>query len=186
MKHLIPFLLLTLFSCCGLSSYASDLGTQPKLQDNVNKPFPSDRSFLSGQWEGYIEVQADLGSWYQSKLDMTGQQLIDGCALIDFREFEKGSSYSHAFSVRTFLGEDEEWDIFQLDNNVDDKMGLLQTAYQMGHSSTHSKLNPEKSLIEANWMVIIDNQIRYEVFESYDQGENWVMVARAHLQKSAH
>ncbi len=156
-----------------------------EVDNNADLIQDKEHLVLDGQWQGVIEVQGDGGAWYTSKIDFAGRKFIDGCVLIDITEYEIGSTRSWEFKGHESYRDQENWREMQLDNPLAKKIGILRSTY--GKSSPLVEgLDCMQSLIEANWMVIQNNSIQYEVFESRDQGHNWVLVAKAELFKIAH
>ena len=135
--------------------------------------------FLIGRWQGTL-----TRSGKETAVRTQAVPLLQGCALMDFTEWQEEPRSVHIFRIRAYDPSSKKWVLYRIDtrNRIFESLqgGLIE-----GRMELTGRLSRQAG--EADWKVVWSGleektPVR-EVFRSSDGGQSWQPVSKTELKR---
>ncbi len=163
----------------GIKGHTYDQGGRCNLPG-----FDAFRNFV-GDWKGQVKVK-DGSTWKSADASLKGFEVLNGCAVLNFLDYEIDGKKSQEFSIKSF-------NTF-INKLSDGRIGSGKTdvlARYFGEFSENSKqynlieFDPKKSLLQKyEWNMEAINSITVNVYQAaQSQNPDWKKIREFNLKK---
>lgn len=141
---------------------------------------------LTGKWSGTVKEMVD-GSWQEGKAEMSGYEVLNGCAVLNFMKLEVDGKQRESFSIKSYNFFAKNLEDGRIGDKKEDNFKRLFGAYDSG-KKIYEMEEVDKAGVPINkyiWDLSETGKAKVEVYSGIN-GENidWTKTSEILLRKN--